>query len=161
MEAASKLLRINDLGGHFEESSPHTPFTPATPINLDGDDTPTFEAGGIVRRMGRKTANKKAKAEASNPVVEVLSKELSILGSTKAKDSDTFAKFVEAKTQHSKEALAIRDRQLRLKELKYEDWVLSLDISGMCPEDQAQYMAMKEAIRSRYRQSSSSSHNLD
>ena len=43
MEAASKRLRKNDLGGHFEESSPHTPSTPATPINLDSDDTPTFE----------------------------------------------------------------------------------------------------------------------
>ena len=55
----------------------------------------------------------------------------------------------------------MRDRHLRLKELKYEYWVLSLDISGMCPEDQARYTEMKEAIRSRYRQSSSSSHNLD
>jgi len=111
--------------------------------------------------MGRKITKRKAKAETSNPVVQVLSKELSILGSTKAKDSDTFAKFVEAKAQHSKEALAIRDQQLRLKELKYEDWILSLDISRMCPEDQARYTEMKEVIRSRYQQSSSSSHNLD
>ena len=97
MEAASKRLRINDLGGHFEASSPATPSTPATPINLDSDDTPTVEVGGIVRPMGRKTAKRKVKAQAPNPVVEVLSKELSILGSTKLKESDAFAKYVEDK----------------------------------------------------------------
>jgi len=161
MEAAPKRLRINDLGGHSEASSFGTPSTPTTPINLDSDDTPTVEVGGIVRPMGRKTAKRKANAQAPNPVVEVLTKELPILGSTKLKESDAFVKYVEAKAQHSKEALAMRDRHLRLKELKYEDWVLSFDISGMCPEDQARYIAMKEAIRSGYRQSSSSSHNLD
>jgi len=91
--------------------------------------------------------------------VDVLSKELSILGSSKAKDSDAFAKYVEAqaeKVQALKEAIAIRNRHQRLKELQYEDKILSIDISGMCPEDQARYSVMKEEIRSRYRQSSSS-----
>ena len=156
-----KRLRINDLGGHSKSSSPGTPSTRTTAINLDSDDTPTFEVGGIVRPMGRKAAKRKAKAQALDPVVEVLTKELSILGSTKLKESDAFPKYIEDKGQHSKEALAMKDRHLRLKELKYEDWVLTLDISGMCPEDQACYTTMKEAIRSRYRQSSSSSHNLD
>ena len=94
----------------------------------------------------------------------MLTKELSILGSTKLKKSDAFVKYVDgqaSKVQQSKEALAMRDRHLRLKEQKYEDWVLSFDISRMCPEDQAHYTAMKEEIRSRYQQSSSSFHNLD
>jgi len=83
----------------------------------------------------------------------VLTKELSILESTKLKKSDAFVKYVDvqaSKVQQSKEALAMRDRHLRLKELKYEDWVLSLEISQMCPEDQARYIAMKEEIRRRY-----------
>ena len=67
------------------------------------------------------------------------------------KDSDAFAKYVEVqaeKVQASKEAIAIRNRHQRLKELRYEDKILSMDISGMCPEDQAGYSAMKEEIRS-------------
>ena len=102
-------LRINELGGRSESSSPMTPSTPTTPINLDSDDTLIVEVGGIVRPMGRKTAKRKAKAQVPNPVVEVLSKDLSILGSTKLKESDAFAKYVEDKAQHSKEALAMRD----------------------------------------------------
>ena len=39
MEASSKRLRINELDGHSESSSPRTPSTPNTPINLDSDDT--------------------------------------------------------------------------------------------------------------------------
>ena len=65
--------------------------------------------------------------------MEVLIKELSILGATKLKDSDAFAKYVEvqaSKVQASKEAIALRDQHQRLKELKYENWILSMDIFG-------------------------------
>jgi len=62
LEASSKLLRINELGGHSESSSPGTPSTPTTPINLDSDDTPTIEVGGIIRPMDRKAVKRKAKA---------------------------------------------------------------------------------------------------
>ena len=56
--------------------------------------------------------------------MEVLTKDLSMLGSTKLKDSDAFAKYVEvqaSKVQASKEAIALRDQHQRLKELKYEN----------------------------------------
>ena len=82
----------------------------------------------------------------------MLTKELFILRSTKLKGSEAFAKYVEvqaSKVQASKEAIALRDRHQRLKELKYEDWILSMDISGMYPKDKARYSAMKEEIRSR------------
>jgi len=117
-------LRINELGGHSDSSFPRTPSTPTTPINLDNDDTLTIEVGGIIRPMGKKAAKRKAKAQANDPVVEVLTKELSILRSTKLKDSDAFAKYVEvqaSKIQASKEVIELRDRHQRLKELKYED----------------------------------------
>jgi len=35
LEAPSKRLRINKLGGHSESSSPWAPSTPTTPINLE------------------------------------------------------------------------------------------------------------------------------
>jgi len=48
MEASSKRLRINDLGGHSEASSPGTPSTPTTSFDLDSDDNLIVELGGIV-----------------------------------------------------------------------------------------------------------------
>ena len=159
LQASSKRLRTLECGGHSETSFPGTPSTPNTPINLDSDDTPTFEVGGIVRPMGQKAAKRKAKAKTDDPLTEVISKELSFLGSSRVKDSESFAKYVEVqaiKAQATKDAIALRNRDQRLKELKYEDKILSMDISRMCPEDQARYSAMKEEIRSRYRQSSSS-----
>ena len=54
LEASSKWLGINELDGHSDTSSPRTsrtPSTPNTPINIDSDDTPTTEVGGIIRRM--------------------------------------------------------------------------------------------------------------
>jgi len=105
LEVSSKRLRINEVGGHSDNSSPGTPSTPSTPVNLDSDDTPTIEVGGIIRPMGRKAAKRKAKAQANDPLVEVMTKELSILGSTKLKDSETIARYVatqESKVQASK-----------------------------------------------------------
>jgi len=103
-------------------------------------------------------------------MVEVMMKELSISGSTNLKDSEMFARYFvaqEKKVQASKQAIELRDRhqtfeerEQHLKELKCEDWILSMDLYGMCPKDKARYSAMKEEIRSRYRQSSSST-NLD
>ena len=70
--------------------------------------------------MGKNAAKRKAKAQTADPVVEALSKELSILWLRKLKDSDEFAKYVEvqaSKVQALKEAIAVRERQQRLKYL--------------------------------------------
>jgi len=78
------------LRGHFDTSSPGTPgtpSTPSTPINVDSDDTSTTKVGGIIQPIGRKASKRKAKAVAEDPMVEMMTKELSILGSTKLKDS--------------------------------------------------------------------------
>ena len=83
IEASLKRLRINELGGHSNTSSPKTRRTPSTlgtPINLDSDDTPTNEVGGIIQPMGRKVVNRKDKAQVEDPMVEVTMKELLILG---------------------------------------------------------------------------------
>ena len=63
-EASSKQLRINELDGHSNTSSPGTPSAPSTPLNLYSDNTPTTEVGGIIRPMGRKAPKRKAKAQA-------------------------------------------------------------------------------------------------
>ena len=66
-EPSLKCLRINELGVHSDNSSPETPETPSTPgtpVNVNSDDTPTTEVGGIMRPMGRKAAKRKAKAVA-------------------------------------------------------------------------------------------------
>jgi len=113
LEASSKRLRINEFGSHSETSFPGTPSTPTTPINLDNDETPTFEVGEIIRPMGKKAAKRKAKAQTDDPFVEAMSKELSILGSSRVKDSDSFAKYVEVqaiKAQATKDAIALRNR---------------------------------------------------
>ena len=80
-ESSSKRLRINDLGGHSDISpgTPGTSSTPSTPSNVNSYDTPTTEVCGIIRPMGRKAANRKAKAVAEDLMVEVMIKELSIL----------------------------------------------------------------------------------
>jgi len=121
-----------------------TPSTFGTPVNVDSDDTPTTEVGGIIRPMGRKAAKRKVKAVVEDPMVEVMTKELSILGSTTLKDSEMFARYVvaqETKAQTSKQAIQLRDRhqsfkerQQCLKKLKYEDWILSMDICATCSE---------------------------
>ena len=91
LQASSKRLRINELGSHSQSASPGTPSTPATPINHDSDETPTFVSGGIVQPMGQKAAKRKAKVQANDPVGDVLSKELAILGASKIKDSEAFS----------------------------------------------------------------------
>jgi len=81
--------------------------------------------------MGRKVAKRKAKAVVEDLMVEVMTKELSILGSTKLKDSEVFGQYViaqETNAQASKQVMQLRDRHQSfkereqcLKEIKYED----------------------------------------
>ena len=61
---------------------------------------------------GRKVMKRKPKAVDVDPMVDVMTKELSILGSTKLKDSEMFARYVsaqESKVQASIQAIALRD----------------------------------------------------
>jgi len=51
LEASTKRLRINDVGGYSNSSTPGTPGSPSTFGTLgdvNGDDTPTNEVGGII-----------------------------------------------------------------------------------------------------------------
>jgi len=54
-------------------------------------DTPTNEVGEIILLIRRKATKRKAKAGGEDPMVEMMTKELSILGTTKVKESEMFA----------------------------------------------------------------------
>jgi len=54
------------------------------------------EVGGIIQPIARKALKTKAKAVAEDLMVEVITKELYILGTTKVKDSEMFARYVTA-----------------------------------------------------------------
>ena len=61
---------------------------------------------------------RKAKAVVEDLMVEVMTKELSILGTTKLKDSEMFARYVlaqETKAHASKQVVQLRDRHESLK----------------------------------------------
>ena len=55
-----------------------------------------IEVGEIIPPIGRKATKRKAKPVAEDPIVEVMTKELLILGSIKLKDSEMFARYVVA-----------------------------------------------------------------
>ena len=51
-----------------------------------------------------------------------------------------------------------KEREQHLKKIKCGDWILSMNISEICVENQARHDAMQDEIRSRYSQSSSSTY---
>ena len=76
------------------------------------------------------------------------------------KKAEATVKAVELRDWHQ----SLEERKQRLKEMKYEDKILKMNIADMCLEDQAWYGPIQEEIRSRYRENSSSSDidlNLD
>ena len=74
-------------------------------------------------------------------------KELSVLGETNVKNSTMFEQYVlarENKVEAAQQFVQLRDRHQAfkgreqcLKEIKYQDKILSMNISEMCAEDQA------------------------
>ena len=147
------------------------PTTLATPFS---ESTPTEVVGGLIRPIGTKVAKRKAKELSTDPVLDIVSTEMSAIRTTNEKNSTMFEQYVLAQKKKAEAAMKVvelRDRHLsleerkqRLKEMKYEDKILKMNIAEMCPEDQARYGPIQEEIRSCYRQNSSSSDidlNLD
>jgi len=46
----------------------------------------------------------------------------------------------------------LKEREKRLKKMKYENRILRMNIAKMCPEDKTQYGPIQEETGSRYRQ---------
>jgi len=88
-----------DVRGYSHSSTPGTPDSPNTSNtqgNVDSDDIPTDQVGGIIWLIRRKVVKKKVKAVAEDPIVEVMTKKLSILRLTKLKNSEMLARYVVA-----------------------------------------------------------------
>jgi len=115
LETSFKCLRIHDGGGYSDNYTPRAPSSPSTPNTLrtvDSDDTSTNEVGGIIQPIERKAVKRKVTAVAEDLMVEMMTKELSILGPTKVKDSEMFTRYViaqETKEQVAKLVVQLRD----------------------------------------------------
>ena len=164
---ATKRLRINGVGGYTESETSDSPSTPETPTTDASEDTTTEQVGRLTRPIGRKAAKRKAKERAHDSILDVVTKELSTLGTTNVKNSTMFERYVIAqekkaeaarvKAEAAKRAVELIDSHQQFQRMKYEDKILRMDIGKMCPEDQARYGPLQEEIRSRYRRTSSSS----
>jgi len=77
-------LRINDVRGYSDNSILRTLATTGS------DDTPINKVGGLIRPIRRKVVKKKAKAVAEDPMLELMTKEFSILRTTKVMESNIF-----------------------------------------------------------------------
>jgi len=82
------------MGAYSDNSSPSTPSTPGTPsipITPESEDTPNEEGGGLVRRIGRKAVKRKAKEKVEDPYMDIMTKELSQLGTTNVEKNSILA----------------------------------------------------------------------
>ena len=106
----------------------------------------------------KKRHQKKGEGESTGPVLDVVTKELSTLRTTNVKNSVIFERYIiaqEKKEDVAQKAVELRDRHQCLKEMKYEDKILQMNITEMCHKDHAQYSLIQEEIRNRYSQASS------
>jgi len=121
-EAFSKQLRINESAAFSKSDAPGTPTTHASA------DTPT-DVGGLIRPIRSKATKRNAKEKAPDLVLEVVTRELSTLGTTNLRNSTMFERYVlpqEKKADAAEKAVELRDRHQRLKEMKYEDKILKM-----------------------------------
>ena len=148
-DVATKHLRINEVGGYSESETSGSPTIIDTPTTPASDDTPTEEVGGLIRPIERKVAKRKAKERAHASVLDVVTKELSTMGTTNVKNSTMFERYVIAqekkaepakvKAEAAKRVVELIDSHQHSQRMKYEDKILRMDIAKMCPDDQARY----------------------
>jgi len=135
------------VGGYSESETSGSPSTPGTPTIPPSEDTPIEEVGGLICPIGRKAAKRKAKERVHDLVLDVVTKELSTLGTANVKNNTMWERYVIAqekraegakvKAETAKRAVELRDSHQRLERMKYEDKILKMDIAKMCPEVQA------------------------
>ena len=98
VEVASKHLRVNKMGAYSDSSSPGTSSTPgtlSTPITPGSEDTPNEEGGGLLHPIGRKVTERKANEKVDDPYIDIMTKELSQLGTTNVEKNSIFAQYVQ------------------------------------------------------------------
>ena len=95
---------------YSENDTPCKPGTPPTPAR---EGTSTEEVGGLIRLTGRKVATRKAKKQVVDPVLELVTREMSTLGGTNVKNSTMFELYIlaqEKKAGTALKAVELRDR---------------------------------------------------
>jgi len=90
-EASSKQLRVTEVGAYSESDNPGTPTTPATAAN---EGTPTEVVGGLIHPIGTKAAKRKAKELVADPVLDIVTTEMSTIRATNVKNSTMFEQYV-------------------------------------------------------------------
>ena len=81
------------MGAYSESDTPSTTGTPrtlhitATPAS---EDTLTEKIGGLIHPIGRKATKRKAKEQVVDPVLDLVTKEMSILRATNVKNNTMF-----------------------------------------------------------------------
>jgi len=104
-DVTTKRLRINEVGGYSESETSGSPSTPDTPTTPASEDTPTEEVGGLLRPIGRKATKRNAKMKVQDLAVDVVTNELSTMGTTNVKNSVMWERYViahEKKTEAAK-----------------------------------------------------------
>ena len=111
---------------------------------------------GLSAPIGTKAAKRKAKELVADPVLDIVTIEVSTIRATNVKNSTMFERYVlaqEKKAEAAVKAVKLRDRhqsleerKQHLKEMKYEDRILKMNIAEMCPEDQARYGPIQEEL---------------
>ena len=147
-------------GGVLREWHPSTSSTATTHSTPKSEGTPTEVVSGLIHPVGTKVTKRKAKEQVADPVLNIVTTKMSTLRVTNVKNRIKFEQYVlaqEKKADAAVKAVELRDQQQsleerkqRLKDMKYEDKILKMNIAEMCPEDQPRYGPIPEEIRSRY-----------
>jgi len=171
----SKRTKLNEMGEHRDTctpapapapapaSLPSPPPPPPPPPPLMSKDPGVLgveEGGGLSRPNGGKAIKRKAKERAANAIVDLVTNQLSTLGTTAVDKVDLLRQYVkvqERKAATFEEAVrlrhryqALKERHQQFKERQWEERVLRMNTTNMCPEDATYYGQLQEQIRSRY-----------
>ena len=139
VEASFKHSRINEMGAYSNNSNLGMLAT------SDSKDTPPEEGGGLIQPIGRKCAKRKAKKKVEDSTLDLVTKELLVLGTMNIEKNDIFERYIkmqERKATIAEQAIQLRDqhqafkeRKQCLKERKYEDKILRVNLTELCAED--------------------------
>ena len=101
----------------------------------------------LIHPTGRKATKRKVKEQVADLVLDLVTKEMSTLGATNVKNNTMFERYVLAQEKKANAALnvvelrdrhqSLKEREQHLKEMKYEDRILLMNIVEMCLEDKA------------------------
>ena len=111
VETISKRLKVNDMEVYSNNSTLGTLASPNTLATPASTDTPSKLVGGLIRLIGGKADERKAKEKVEDLVLDLMTKELSGLETTNANKNSIFTQYVqvqERKLPAAEEAIELR-----------------------------------------------------